>query len=398
MSKKEQLRAFHVMAKPTGSRCNLGCEYCFFLKKNYLYPQSNFRMSDKIMESYIRQTIEAHKSPVVTIAWQGGEPTLMGIDFFRRSMEIIKKNARQGIQVENTLQTNGVLIDDEWCRFLQENNFLVGLSIDGPKYLHDIYRKDKKGNSVYSQVINAVRLMQKHRVEFNILCTVNAKNSQYPLEIYRFFRDELKTPYLQFIPIVERKNETGNQEGTNITERSVQPRQYGKFLIEIFDEWVHNDVGSMFVQLFDGVLASYVRGYSSLCIFSPRCGEGVALEHNGDVYSCDHFVEPKFFLGNITKTHISDLVSCEKQHSFGESKYKTLPNYCSKCEFLFTCYGECPKNRVLTSPDGEQGLNWLCNGLKAFFAHTRNRMELLAGLLRGGSDASEIMKIAEQRD
>ncbi len=386
------------MAKPTGSRCNLGCEYCFFLKKNYLYPQSNFHMSDKIMESYIRQTIEAHKSPVVTIAWQGGEPTLMGIDFFRRSMEIIKKNARPGIQVENTLQTNGVLIDDEWCRFLQENNFLVGLSIDGPKHLHDIYRRDKKGNSVYNQVINAVRLMQKHRVEFNILCTVNAKNSQFPLEIYRFFRDELKTPYLQFIPIVERKNENGNQEGTSITERSVQPRQYGKFLIEIFDEWVRNDVGSMFVQLFDGVLASYVRGYSSLCIFSPRCGEGVALEHNGDVYSCDHFVEPKFLLGNITKTHISDLVSSEKQRSFGESKYKTLPNYCSKCEFLFTCYGECPKNRVLTSPDGEQGLNWLCNGLKAFFAHTRNHMELLAGLLRGGSDASEIMKIAEQRD
>ena len=398
MSKKEQLRAFHVMAKPTGSRCNLSCDYCFFLKKKYLYPQSDFRMSDKIMETYIRQTIEAHKSPVVTIAWQGGEPTLMGIDFFRRSMEIIKKNARPGIQVENTLQTNGVLIDDEWCRFLQENNFLVGLSIDGPKYLHDIYRRDKKGNSVYNQVINAVRLMQKHRVEFNILCTVNAKNSQFPLEIYRFFRDELKTPYLQFIPIVERKNENGNQEGTSITERSVQPRQYGKFLIEIFDEWVRNDVGSMFVQLFDGVLASYVRGYSSLCIFSPRCGEGVALEHNGDVYSCDHFVEPKFLLGNITKTHISDLVSSEKQRSFGESKYKTLPNYCSKCEFLFTCYGECPKNRVLTSPDGEQGLNWLCNGLKAFFTHTRNHMELLADLLRGGSDASEIMKIAEQRD
>ena len=386
------------MAKPTGSRCNLCCEYCFFLKKNYLYPLSNFHMSDKIMETYIRQTIEAHNSPVVTIAWQGGEPTLMGIDFFRRSMEIIKKNLRPGIQVENTLQTNGVLIDDEWCRFLQENNFLVGLSIDGPKHLHDIYRRDKKGNSVYNQVINAIHLMQKHSVEFNILCTVNAKNSQFPLEIYRFFRDELKTPYLQFIPIVERKNENGNQEGTTITERSVQPRQYGKFLIEIFDEWVRNDVGSMFVQLFDGVLASYVRGYSSLCIFSPRCGEGVALEHNGDVYSCDHFVEPKFLLGNIAKTHISDLVSSEKQRSFGESKYKTLPDYCSKCEFLFTCYGECPKNRVLTSPDGEQGLNWLCSGLKAFFTHTRNHMELMAGLLRSGSDASEIMKITQQQD
>ena len=214
--KKEQLTAFHVMAKPTGSRCNLSCDYCFFLKKKYLYPQSDFRMSDKIMESYIRQTIEAHKSPVVTIAWQGGEPTLMGLDFFRRSIEVIKKSARPGIQIEKTLQTNGVLIDEEWCRFLHENNFLVGLSIDGPKHLHDAYRKDKKGNSVFEKVVNAVRLMQKYNVEFNILCTVNAKNSQYPLEVYRFFRDELKTPYLQFIPIVERENENGNQEGTII--------------------------------------------------------------------------------------------------------------------------------------------------------------------------------------
>jgi uncharacterized protein len=398
MFKKDQLPAFHVMAKPTGSRCNLSCDYCFFLKKKYLYPQSDFRMSDKIMESYIRQTIEAHTSPVVTIAWQGGEPTLMGLNFFRRSIEVIKKNARPGMQIEKTLQTNGVLIDEEWCRFLRDNNFLVGLSADGPKYLHDAYRRDKKGNSVFGKVVNAVRLMQKYNVEFNILCTVNAKNSQHPLEVYRFFRDELKTPYLQFIPIVERKNENGNQEGMALTERSVEPKQYGKFLIEIFDEWVHNDVGSMFVQIFDGVLASYVRGYSSLCIFSPRCGESVALEHNGDVYSCDHFVEPKFLLGNITNTTIGELVSSEKQRSFGDRKYKTLPNYCIKCEFLFTCYGECPKNRVLTSPDGEQGLNWLCNGLKDFFAHTKNHMELLAGLLCGGSDASKIMKIIEQRN
>jgi uncharacterized protein len=386
-------RDFHVMAKPTGSRCNLNCDYCFFLKKNYLYPKSNFHMSDEIMESYISQTLGGSQAPVVTIAWQGGEPTLMGIDFFKRSVELIKKHARPGIQVEKTLQTNGVLIDDEWCQFLHENNFLVGLSIDGPKNLHDEYRKDKKGNSVFDQVVNAARILQKYNVEFNVLCTVNAKNSQYPLKVYRFFRDVLKTPYIQFIPIVERENKFGNQEGCRITERSVQPEQYGKFLIEIFDEWVKNDVGSVFVQLFDGILASYVRGYSSLCILSPRCGEGVALEHNGDLYSCDHFVEPNYFLGNITKNSIAELVSCQKQQSFGNAKWKQLPQYCQKCEFLFTCYGECPKNRVLTAPDGEEGLNWLCEGLKAFFKHSKGPMERMADLLCIGHDASDIMQL-----
>jgi uncharacterized protein len=395
MVKKEEqgIRAFHVMAKPTGSRCNLNCDYCFFLKKKYLYPKSDFRMSDKVMESYIRQTVEAHHAPTVTIAWQGGEPTLMGIDFFRRSIEVIKKTARPGVQVEKTLQTNGVLIDEKWCHFLHDNDFLVGLSIDGPKHLHDAYRRDKKGNSVFDKVINAARLMQKYNVKFNVLCTVNAKNSHHPLEVYKFFRDTLKTPYLQFIPIVERKNETGNQEGTSITERSVQPKQYGKFLIEIFDEWIRNDVGSMFIQFFDGVLASYVRGYSSLCVLSPRCGEGVALEHNGDVYSCDHFVEPKYLLGNITKEPLANLVCSEKQLAFGNAKWKNLPQYCQKCKFLFTCYGECPKNRVLKTPDGEDGLNWLCVGLKDFFAHSKKNMELLARLLWSGYDASEIMKV-----
>jgi uncharacterized protein len=386
------IRAFHVMAKPTGSRCNLNCDYCFFLKKKYLYPKSDFHMSDEVMETYIHQTIEAHKTPAVTIAWQGGEPTLMGIDFFQRSLEAIKKNARLGMQIEKTLQTNGVLIDDDWCQFLYKNDFLVGLSMDGPKHLHDTHRRDKKGNSVFDQVVKAARLMQKHHVEFNILCTVNAENSEHPLEVYQYFRDELKTPYLQFIPIVERDNKNGNQEGTSITKRSVRPKQYGKFLIEIFDEWVHNDVGSMFVQFFDGVLASYVRGYSSLCVLSPRCGEGVALEHNGDVYSCDHFVEPKHLLGNIMETPISKLVSSEKQHSFGENKHKSLPNYCHKCEFLFTCYGECPKNRVLTTPEGEQGLSWLCEGLKDFFRHSKGPMERMSDLICMGYTASEIMK------
>ncbi|HEY3274215.1 MAG TPA: anaerobic sulfatase maturase [Methanocella sp.] len=384
-----ELTAFHVMAKPTGARCNLSCDYCFFLKKDRLYPGSNFRMSDEVMEAYIRQTIEAHRAPNVTIAWQGGEPTLMGLDFFRRAVALEKKYARPGMEIENTLQTNGVLIDAEWCRFLRENKFLVGLSLDGPRHLHDVYRHDKAGHSVFDRVVRAAKLMQKQRVEFNILCTVNAANSQYPLDVYRFFRDELKMPFLQFIPIVE----TDGDNGKAVTERSVRPEQYGRFLIDIFDEWVRRDVGSMYVLFFDGVLASYLRGQSSLCILRPECGDGVALEHNGDVYSCDHFVEPEHLLGNITDTPVGDLVSSPKQQIFGRAKSRTLSQYCRQCKYLFTCHGECPKNRLLTTPGGEPGLNWLCAGLKAFFEHTERPMQVMAELLRKGRPACKIMNI-----
>ncbi len=392
LKKAETLRAFHVMAKPTGSRCNLNCDYCFFLKKKYLYPRSDFLMPNRVLERYIRQTIKAHKVPLVTIAWQGGEPTLMGLDFYRHATDIIRKVAPPGMKVEQTFQTNGVLIDEQWCKFFHDNNFLVGLSVDGPKPMHDAYRKDKAGCSVFDRVVQAAWLMQRYNVEFNILCTVNAKNSLHPLEVYHFFRDELKTPYLQFIPIVERDNNTGNQQGDLITERSVAPAQYGRFLIEIFDEWIKKDVGSMFVQFFDGVLASYVRGYSSLCTLSPKCGEGVALEHNGDLYSCDHFVEPNYFLGNIRRQPIHELVNSTKQRAFGKAKSATLPLFCKQCKFLFTCYGECPKNRVLRTPNGEEGLNWLCEGLKAFFVHTKEPMKEMSNLLLTGRPASDIMK------
>jgi len=392
------LPAFHVMAKPTGARCNLACDYCFFLKKDRLYPESDFRMSDETMEAYVRQTIEGHSVPEVTIAWQGGEPTLMGLDFYRRAVAAEKRYARPGLRIENSFQTNGILIDEEWCRFFHDNNFLIGLSLDGPRELHDAYRHDKGGGPVFDKVERAARLMQKHRVEFNILCTVNAANSRRPLDVYRYFRDELKAPYLQFIPIVERANDTGFQEGEAVTERSVKPEQYGRFLIEIFDEWVKRDVGKMFVQTFDGVLASYVRGRSSLCVFSPTCGEGVALEHNGDVYSCDHYVEPRYILGNITEIPLSDLVSGAKQRAFGQAKSENLPRTCRDCRFLFTCHGECPKNRVLTTPDGEPGLNWLCQGLKAFFAHVNRPMQIMADLLRRGQYADGIMKILTQEE
>jgi len=402
MNSPPTTRAFHVMAKPTGAQCNLDCAYCFFLKKDALYPGSTFRMSDDVMEKYIRQTIAGHTVPQVTIAWQG-EPTLMGLDFFRRAVDIEMDALRPGMTIENTFQTNGVLLDDEWCEFLHETRFLVGLSVDGPRALHDAYRKDKAGNSVFDKVVKAARLMQKHQVEFNVLCTVNAVNSQHPLEVYKFFRDELQTPYLQFIPIVEKEEgsdpcsvSSDQDSGVKITNRSVQPGQYGRFLIEIFDEWVQRDVGKMYVLFFDGVLMSYLRGHSSLCVLQPTCGEGVALEHNGDVYSCDHFVEPQHLLGNIATTPLPLLVSTVKQLRFGQSKSRTLPHVCRECAFLFTCHGECPKNRVLKAPDGEAGLNWLCAGLKAFFAHTEQPMKAMADLLKRGRPAEEIMQAVKR--
>ena len=285
-------KAFQLMAKPTGSACNLNCDYCFFLKKERLYPGSNFRMADEVHEAYIKQLFEAHQVPQVTVAWQGGEPTLMGLDFFRRSVELQKKYQKPGTAIENTFQTNGILLDDEWCRFFHENRFLIGLSLDGPKELHDTYRKDKGGHGTFEKVMKAVRLLQKHKVEFNILCTVNSKNADHPLEVYRFFRDAVGAQYIQLIPIVERDNESGYQEGNVVTDRSVRPEQYGRFLMEIFAEWIKRDVGQTFVLTFDGALAGWLGMAGTICIFGPTCGEGTALEHNGDLYCCDHFVEP----------------------------------------------------------------------------------------------------------
>jgi uncharacterized protein len=315
----------------------------------------------------------------------------MGLDFFRRAMAVEKQCLQPGRAIENTLQTNGILLDDEWCKFLHENGFLVGLSLDGPRDLHDVYRRDKGGNPTFDRVVAAVRLMQEHKVEFNILCTVNAVNSRQPLEVYRFFRDELGARYLQFIPIVERDNASGNQEGSAVTGRSVPAEAYGMFLNTIFDEWVKRDVGTMFVPFFDAVLASYVYGESSVCVLRPTCGEALALEHNGDLYSCDHFVEPRHLLGNILKANLVGLVVSEQQRAFGQAKSDGLPNACRECRFLFTCHGECPKNRVLTTADGEPGLNWLCAGLKAFFEHTEQPMKDMAALLKSGRYADEIM-------
>jgi uncharacterized protein len=387
----------HVLAKPTGAVCNLACEYCFFLDKELFYPDSSFRMSDEVLETYIRQLIEAHRTPQVTVAWQGGEPTLMGVDFYRRAIELQKKHGRPGMTFENTMQTNGTLLDDEWGEFFKENDFLIGISIDGPAELHDAYRVDKKGRPTFDRVMKGLRLLQKYEVEHNILVTVNRKNANHPLDVYRFLRDEAGASWMQFIPVVERINEDGlrlYQEGTSVSERSVTPEQFGRFLIQVFDEWVRNDVGKIFVQTFEATLRNWMELPSSgMCVFEETCGLGLALEHNGDLYSCDHFVEPRYLLGNIQETQIGELVAGEKQRKFGRDKLATLPKHCRECDVLFACHGECPKNRFLTTPDGETGLNYLCTGWKAFFHHVDQPMKIMAMLMRQGLPASEVMRV-----
>ena len=404
----------HVLAKPTGAICNLDCQYCFFLSKDTLYPGSKFRMTDDTLEAYVRQVIESQASSHVTIAWQGGEPTLMGLEFFRRANALARKYLRSGTTLEHTIQTNGTLLDDEWCGFLHENRFLVGLSIDGPQAMHDAYRVDKAGNPTHSQVMRAARLMQRHKVEFNVLCTVHDANVGHPREVYEFFRDEVGTQFVQFIPIVERATpetiEIANagwgdrnhrrplykQDGSMVTERTVKPEQWGAFLIAVFDEWIRRDVGGVFIQLFESALASWMGMPASLCIFGETCGNALALEHNGDLYSCDHFVEPRYRLGNINEHHLLQLVSSDQQRAFGNAKRDTLPRYCRECEVRFACNGECPRNRFLRTPDGEEGLNYLCAGYKAFFQHIDRPMKVMADFLRRGKSAADIMQPANR--
>jgi len=392
---------FHVLAKPTGSACNLACKYCFFLAKEEFYPGSRFRMSDKLLETYIRQYIEAQRTDQVTIAWQGGEPALMGLDFYRRSIALAARYARPGMQIEHTIQTNGTLLNDDWCAFFREHNFLVGLSIDGPRPLHDAYRVDKGGGPTFDRVVAAARLLQKHGVDFNILATVHAANADRPLDVYRFMRDELRVQWVQLIPIVERVNADGRtlrQEGSTVTERSVIAEQWGRFLIAIFDEWVHRDVGHMFMPLFESSLASWLGGPASVCIFSETCGDALALEHNGDVYPCDHFVEPDYLLGNIQERHLIELVASDRQRGFGAAKRDALPRFCRECPVRFACNGECPKNRFIETPDGEPGLNYLCAGYKAFFTHIDQPMRIMAQLYRAGREVAEIMPMLAEWD
>lgn len=384
--------SFHLLAKPTGPICNLACEYCYFLSKESLYPGDRFKMSDEVLEGYITELFEAQPSARhVTVAWQGGEPAIMGADFFRRAVDLADQRRRPGQIVEHTIQTNGTLLTDELCELFREHGFLVGISIDGPPELHDRYRVDRKGRPTSAKVLQGLELLVSHAVDFNILCTVNAANQGSPLEVYRYFRDDLGAEHIQFIPIVERDNETGFQEGNTVTDRSVGPEAWGRFLIAVFDEWVTRDVGAVFVGHFDGALASWCEVPQGLCIFAEECGDSVVLEHNGDLYSCDHYVQPDHLLGNIGTTHMVEMLASPQQRDFGKAKRETLPQHCVRCEVRFACNGECPKNRFVVAPDGEPGLNYLCASYKAFFTHVDPLMRIMADLVQSGRYASEVM-------
>jgi len=392
----------HVLAKPTGAICNLACTYCFFLDKELLYEGDRFRMSDEQQETYIRQLIESHRAPQVTVAWQGGEPTLMGLDFYRRSIELEQRYRKPGMSFLNTMQTNGTLLTDEWCEFYKEHDFLIGISIDGPRQLHDAFRVNKRGEGSFDKVMRGLRLLQKHGVEYNILTTVNRVNAEYPLDVYRFLRDEVKTDWIQFIPVVERVDEHGQPahlRGTFASERSVTAKQFGNFLVTIFDEWVRNDVGDVFVQTFEATASNWAgRASSGMCVFNETCGLGVALEHNGDLYSCDHFVDPDFLLGNLDDASMVDMVASRRQYEFGQDKRDGLPQYCLDCDVRFACHGECPKNRFITTPEGEPGLNYLCAGFKQFFRHVDQPLTMLVGLIQEGHPASDVIELIARQE
>jgi uncharacterized protein len=393
--------SFHVMAKPTGAVCNLACGYCFFLNKDLLYPGSSFRMSDEVLAEYLDQYMRAQQVPVCNVSWQGGEPTLMGLGFFERSVELSRAKAPPGMRLEYSIQTNGTMLDDAWCEFFRGNEFLVGLSMDGPRDLHDRYRVDRHGRPTFDRTLRAARLMRRHGVEFNILCAVNSANVSHAVEVYRFFLDELGASWIQFIPVVERVNSDGStmrQEGTTVTERSVAPAQWGEFLIGVFEEWIRGDVGEVHVNFFESAFASFLGVPALMCIFQETCGEAMVLEHNGDLYSCDHFVEPGHLLGNIMERPMSELAASDRQVQFGEAKLSTLPGHCLSCDVRFACNGECPKNRFRLAPDGEPGLNYLCAGYRAFFEHVDGPMRRMAELYRAGRSPAEITDPVSDED
>ncbi len=399
----------HVMAKPSGSVCNIDCKYCFYLEKEKLYPDAhkNWRMSDETLELYVKQYIEAQDVQQVEFAWQGGEPTLMGLNFFRRAVELQQQYAN-GKLVTNAFQTNGILLNDEWGAFLAENKFLIGLSIDGPRQYHDHYRVDKGQKPTYDRVSAGLQTLKKHGVEFNTLTVLQNHNADHPLEIYRFLR-EVGSGFMQFIPIVERVAHQPDADGLSLVDPEYEGRapvskwsvgsgQYGKFLCAIFDEWVRNDVGQVFVQLFDVTLGSWLGQNASLCIFAETCGKALIIEHNGDLYSCDHFVYSDYRLGNVHEESIRDMVASPRQTKFGQDKKDALPQYCVECAYRFACNGGCPKHRFTKTPRGEDGLNYLCKGYKMYFGHVDPYMRFMANELRQGRPAVGVMEWARKRD
>lgn len=391
-------RPLYVMLKPAGSLCNLRCKYCYYLEKNALYTeQKNHVISDEMLDKFIREYIEAQTSPDVLFCWHGGETLMRPISFYRRAIELQRKYAR-GRRIDNTIQTNATMLTDEWCEFFRENNFLVGVSIDGPQEFHDEYRRTATGKPTFHKVMQGIRLLNKHNVEWNALAVVNDFNADYPLEFYNFFK-EIGCHYIQFTPIVERRIERndglslapGMEEGGELVDFSVTPEQWGKFLCTIFDEWVRHDVGTYFIQIFDATLANWVGVQPGLCSLAKECGHAGVMEFNGDVYSCDHFVYPEHLLGNINEKTITEMMYGEKQREFAKLKHELLPQQCRECPVEFACHGECPKNRFTRDKYGNPGLNYLCKGYRQFFEHVKPYMDFMKGELDAKRPPSNVM-------
>jgi len=371
-------REFQVFAKPAGALCNLACHYCYYLKKEHLYPEGeSFRMPDDVLEAYIVQHIDASPDPVIRFSWHGGEPTVLGLDYFRKIVTLQRKHRPANRRIANGIQTNGTLLDEEWCRFLAGEGFAVGLSLDGPQDMHDRYRVTKGQKPTHRQTMRGYALLQKHRIYCDILCVVHAHNVQHPIPVYRFLK-QTKAPYISFLPLVER----GTDAEGGVSHRAISAEAWGAFLCAIFDEWRDQDIGQIKVQIFEEAARTAFGGEHALCIFRKTCGDIPVIEHNGDVFSCDHFVDAEHNLGNIQETPLVELLESPAQRAFGQSKQDTLPPYCRACEVQAMCNGGCPKNRFLQAPDGEAGLNYLCTGYKRFFTHCRPFVTELAALWR----------------
>lgn len=393
-------RPMYVMLKPAGSLCNLRCKYCYYLEKDKLYKQcKNHVISDELLEKFIKEYIEAQTTPQVLFTWHGGETLMRPISFYKRALELQRIYGR-GRQIDNCIQTNGTLLTDEWCQFFKDNNFLVGVSIDGPQEFHDEYRRTATNKPTFVKVMNGINLLNKHGVEWNALAVVNDYNADYPLEFYRFFK-QIGCKYIQFSPIVERvvKREDGltlapGMQGgdAGLPDFSITPEQWGNFLCTIFDEWVHNDVGEYFVQLFDATLANWVGQAPGVCILAEECGHAGVMEFNGDVYSCDHFVYPEHLLGNLHTKTITEMMYSDQQNKFAKMKKQMLPQQCKECKFLFACHGECPKNRFLNDKYGNYGLNYLCKGYRQFFEHVEPYMNFMKRELENHRAPANVMK------
>ncbi len=405
VSGTDSMQSIHVLAKPIGPLCNLNCTYCFYLEKKALFAETeNYRMSDRVLEAFVRKYICLSGMPEIPFAWQGGEPMLMGLDFFRKAVRL-QNLYGHGKRITNALQTNGTLLTDEWCDFLAKNHFLVGLSLDGPEDIHNRYRVDGRGRGTFNAVLKGLKLMEKHGVEYNVLACVTRESAHRPLDVYHFFKEQ-GVKFIQFIPIVERMPDDGARargltlaeppvmgaaNPTDVTPWSVEPESYGDFLIGIFEEWVRTDVGEIFIMNFEWALLGWMGGEAAVCQFSRQCGRSVILEHDGGLYACDHFVYPQYLLGNILSSDPLRLVNSPEQIAFGKRKEAALPQYCRDCEVLFACRGECTKHRFATTLTNEPGLNYLCAGYKKFFRHINKYMKAMRQLLENNLPVSYIM-------